>query len=898
MTLTGDEVIKPTEASATQEYISKVIKKSVVYDYSTKRATWTIVVNQNDMNVNNAILKDEIASYMKFIGEVKVNGAYATLGATADQKGSYYFDKNTKLFTYNFPNSIVDEQTVAFVTEIDKPLEFFKDNGNKNISNTAKLYGNEIADNVSHTATKSIENQVVNKDGVLKKNEYKINWSVIVNQNKVDIKGPVLEDILPEGLVLDTSSVELYKMKTESDGTLTVDGAKIPLTNDNIKYDANTRKFEFDFNKDITDAYKLTFTTDIEVEFGKTKSYTNTIKFKGTGVDEDHTATGIAVTYTQSEGEAWGSSRGSVTLVKVDKDESGKKLSGAIFELLDENNNVIKISSPTNSEGNTLFRGLHYGRTYYVREKTEPTGYVLSNEKYEFTVKNESGKKDITYDFNNTKIKGNIEFTKKGEGDNKDKLPGAEFKIYKESDTTFSNPIETATSDANGLVKFDNIEYGKYVIRETVTPEGYLTHANIVVEIKENNKTLKLADVVNIRIKGNIEFDKVDEFENPLQGANFGLYKALSEDFSTPIKTKMSDSNGKVLFEDVPYGQYKIREITAPNSYAPSTDLIEVSIIENGATVIPRNTPIINKKVVGDVEVIKFGETEDIVLEGAKFALMQDDIKYEGTTDSQGRHIFNDVVFGTYILKEITPPKGYNLSNKTQEVKIESQGQAPIRVEFKNNKIRGSIKLQKLDENDNGLKGAEFGIFKLSDTKFKTPIKTELSNSEGYVVFTGVEFGDYNIKETKAAEGYNLSDKVIKNVSITTEGIEVIPVDNVIKNTKIRGNLEITKVRRYTDNVLRGAKISLYTKDDVFIEEKETGTDGKVVFENLEYGDYYFVETKAPAGYLLDTVKNPIEIRENGEIVKVKFENRPTCNSYTTSSTNYSRTRYAGNCGC
>ena len=71
-----------------------------------------------------------------------------------------------------------------------------------------------------------------------------------------------------------------------------------------------------------------------------------------------------------------------------------------------------------------------------------------------------------------------------------------------------------------------------------------------------------------------------DEANNPLQGAKFGLFKGNETDYTeiNALETKTSNSEGIVKFENIPYGDYRIKEIIAPVGYEPSETILEASI--------------------------------------------------------------------------------------------------------------------------------------------------------------------------------------------------------------------------------------------------------------------------------------------------------------------------------
>jgi len=94
-----------------------------------------------------------------------------------------------------------------------------------------------------------------------------------------------------------------------------------------------------------------------------------------------------------------------------------------------------------------------------------------------------------------------------------------------------------------------------------------------------------------------------------------------------------------------------------------------------------------------------------------------------------------------------------------------------------------------------------------------------------------------------------------------------------ISNTKIKGHLEINKVDKTTLKPLANAQISVYNESDTLIAEKTTDENGIATFENIPYGNYYYIESQAPSGYIRDLEKHLFTISEDGKIIQVTFEN-------------------------
>lgn len=166
VTLKGDNIPETTD-TANKTYRSKVIEKTGIgYDYIDRIVTWQIVVNQNHMEMNNAYIEDFVPDGQAFVEDsVTINGDVVPEDGS---KGNYTYDKNSKLLKYEFPTTINTEQVITFKTKITD-LSIFETNGSINIENTAKLYGDDIPDNVESKGTQKINRVVVSKTGEYEK---------------------------------------------------------------------------------------------------------------------------------------------------------------------------------------------------------------------------------------------------------------------------------------------------------------------------------------------------------------------------------------------------------------------------------------------------------------------------------------------------------------------------------------------------------------------------------------------------------------------------------------------------------------------------------------------------------------------------------------------------------
>ncbi|MBU5591670.1 hypothetical protein KQI89_07815 [Clostridium sp. MSJ-4] len=876
--LTGDNIVQ-SQGQGEQKVQSQVIDKSSKdYNYVTREITWKVVVNKNKMLLTNAYFTDAINEGQEFVpNSVMLNG-------NAAEATNYKYDETTKILTYSFPSEIKDEQIITFKTKITD-TSIFNTNGEKVFNNTAKLITDLVPGGVESKGTGKIKSTLIDKKADYTKGNSYIDWNVTINANEILIKDAVLTDTLQEGLELDTTSIKLYKQTLNPDGTL-LKGEEITLDQDNVKYNTATREFTFTLPSTIEEAYILAFRTDVVDK--KKSPFTNSISFKGTGLIQSSSSSKVDVIFQGAGGGGVGET-GSIKVVKVNSNNEDIKLEGAVFELLDKYQNVIRTSELTGVNGEVVFDKLKFDIDYYVREKEAPTGYVLSNELYKFQLKNSQDEKNIVYNYKNRSITGEIEFFKNGDNDNP--LEGAEFAIYKLSDTAYENPLATSISDKDGKVQFKNVEYGEYSIKETKAPEGYnLSDEILKASITEDGEVVKANpySISNTRIKGNIEFIKLGEEREPLQGAEFKLYKEADTSYKKPVATAISDKSGHVEFKNIEYGKYNIKETKAPKGYVLSKEVLTANITKSGITVKANPESISNKrirenKIIGNIEFIKLGEERE-PLQGAEFKLYKEtDTNFESPiataiSDESGRVEFKNIEYGRYNIKETKAPEGYVISKEVLTANIIENG---ITVKanpesISNTRIKGNIEFTKLGEDKEPLQGAEFKLYKETDTNFENPIAIAISDESGRVEFKNIEYGKYNIKETKAPEGYVLSYEVL-TANITKSGITVKANPESISNIRIKGNIEFIKLGEEKEP-LQGAEFKLYKETDTNFEKPIAAAisdeSGRVEFKNIEYGKYIIKETKAPEGYVLsdevltaNIIENDITVKSNPESI-------------------------------
>lgn len=183
----------------------------------------------------------------------------------------------------------------------------------------------------------------------------------------------------------------------------------------------------------------------------------------------------------------------------------------------------------------------------------------------------------------------------------------------------------------------------------------------------------------------------------------------------------------------------------------------------------------------------------------------------------------------------------------------------------------GSLEITKVDKEDNTKKltGAKFQLYTLEGEKAGQEATTD---SEGKIVMDSLQSGKYKLVETEAPTGYTISDEYKDGKEITI-GADGLTTSVTIENTKQTGSVVLVKEDSVSKAALSGAEFELQTADGTQVAEHlESNADGKIEVNDLAPGDYKFVETKAPTGYILDAtpVEFTIEFNQSAATVVTK----------------------------
>lgn len=290
------------------------------------------------------------------------------------------------------------------------------------------------------------------------------------------------------------------------------------------------------------------------------------------------------------------------------KDEDGNALGGAVIGLFKTDcteftaENAL-LTATSAEDGSFSFAGVPYGN-WVVREIAAPTGFVLSEES--FSVNVDKGGAVIEVEIENTLIRGTVQLTKTDKDYPENKLSGAEFAVYRDSNgnkelDADDEKIGTLTETSIGVYEMPDLIYGGYFVKEEKAPEGFYLDENAYdFEITEHGKTVIVENeagkgFVNAPQVGSLKIVKTSS-DGKVQGFSFRVTgtNGYSEIFTT-------DEKGEILIENLRIGDYTVSEVSDSVSaaYVLPADKT-ASVFEGAVTKVEMHNELRDTPKTGD----------------------------------------------------------------------------------------------------------------------------------------------------------------------------------------------------------------------------------------------------------------------------------------------------------
>ena len=646
-----------------------------------------------------------------------------------------------------------------------------------------------------------------------------------------------------------------------------------------------------------------------------------------------------------------------LSVQKVDK-ETGKviPIAGAQFQILDENKKPItmEVHYPTPMEIDTfetdangsftLPEKLEHG-SYYLHETKAPEGYLLGVEDIPFVVDQEfDWENPLSITYPDAPAKGKIRVTKTDKETDKPIPSGAEFTVTAAEDITTPDGtirtekgtvVATLTTDEKGKAETEALYLGKYTIKETKAPNGYLVNPKeyeVTLKYKDQETEIVYGDVTvpDELAKGKIRVKKTDaETGNGLSNAEFEI--RAKEDIVTPdgtvkvkagtvVDTIKTDDKGSAETKVLYLGKYEVQETKAPEGYLLNTQKYPVELIyaDQETEIVYGDVTVPDEIAKGKIRITKTDkETNKPIPSGAEFTVTaaEDITTPDGTvraekgtvvatltTDDKGKAETDKLYLGKYVIKETKAPEGYLLNPKEFEVTLAYKDQTTEivygDVTVPDQPAKGKIRITKTDAETNKPipSGAEFTVTAAEDittpdgtvrAEKGTVVATLTTDDKGKAETDKLYLGKYVIKETKAPEGYLLNPKEFEvTLAYKDQTTEIVYGDVTVPNQPAKGQIEILKKDEETGNLLSGTEFTVTAAEDIttpdgtvraekgtVVDTIVTDTTGIARSKELYLGKYVVKETKQPIGFIRPNQTWDVELKYADQKTELVKEN-------------------------
>lgn len=370
----------------------------------------------------------------------------------------------------------------------------------------------------------------------------------------------------------------------------------------------------------------------------------------------------------------------------------------------------------TDDDGVAKSKELYLGK-YTVIEKTAPNGYVHDAAKYyaELTYAGQNvsvTSTDLSVYNERQKVSASLKKVmaedKTFNIGNNGEITSVRFGIYANEDIKASNGeiipkdalITFANCDKNGSIVFDcDLPVGfKWYVKEIATDEHYILSDTKyefdteyqgqdvkVIDIKVNNGEV----IKNNLIYGSVQGLKIDrETQEVIKGATFGLFKSDTTEFTEnkAILTAVTDENGVFVFNNIPYGEYLIKELKPADGYLDNEDVFTVTIKDNEQVV---ELTAINDKVPELKTTATVNGKKEVIAKGE--ITIKDTVEYKHLVPNT-----EYVIKGTLIDKSTGKPfkvKGKEITSTVKFVPDKADGKLEVTFTFDGSAIKKDTEL-------------------------------------------------------------------------------------------------------------------------------------------------------------------------------------------------------------
>ena len=590
--------------------------------------------------------------------------------------------------------------------------------------------------------------------------------------------------------------------------------------------------------------------------------------------------------------------------VSITNGDSGYSLAGAVYKIYNSSGTeVASIKTDSSGKGTSSVK-LKNG-TYTAVESKAPPGYALDTTRHTVRINNA----DATLNVSDVPLIKTVTLTKTSAntsitaGNSNYSLAGAKYNVYVANGTpghdySKDTVVATFTTGSNGKATLSRVlkPNTRYAILETQAPPGYLKDTTVhTFYLTYDAATMNVVDdpsavKITVKKKGSGNGTTTPAGNASLAGAVYRVY--YLQNGTTVYKDITTSSNGVAIIKDVPLGEIKIQEISAPVGYKLDSTVHTYNVTSDKVTsAVYEMEP---EDFTEDVFKGRIRITKQIEMLGADAQLEQGAeyqvyLKSAGSyanakaterdylvTGADGKATTKDLPYGTYTLHQVKGVPGREF--KDMDVDVHENGKT-YEVTLTNELKYASFKIIKTSE-DGNVEGFTFKVTRLADgasATYTTNAAGEIITDQMpvYVDADATQLYEYKVEEINVPDKYRTPDA--QTITLTYGQTAEVSFYNQIA----RGTLEILKVDHDGVTPLEGAKFEITDDNGNVIATETSGPDGKIKVESILYGQYHWSEVEAPKGYDLDDTVHDFAIEHDEQVVEVTQENTPSVGSIT-----------------
>lgn len=370
----------------------------------------------------------------------------------------------------------------------------------------------------------------------------------------------------------------------------------------------------------------------------------------------------------------------------------------------------------TDDDGVAKSKELYLGK-YTVIEKTAPNGYVHNAAKYDAELTYAGQNVSVTstdISVYNDRQKVSVSLKKIMANDktfgigNNGEITSVRFGIYADEDIKASNGdvipkdalITFANCDKNGSIVFDcDLPVGfKWYAKEIATDAHYiLSDTKYEFDTEYQGQDIKVIDIKinndkaieNNLIYGSVKGLKIDrETQEVIKGATFGLFKSDTTELTeeNAILTAVTDESGIFAFNNVPFGEYLIKELKPADGYLDNEDVFTVIIKDNEQVV---ELTAVNDKVPELKTTATVNGKKEVIAKGE--ITIKDTVEYKHLVPNT-----EYVIKGTLMDKSTGKPfmvKGKEITSTVKFVPDKADGKVEVTFTFDGSAIKKDTEL-------------------------------------------------------------------------------------------------------------------------------------------------------------------------------------------------------------